>query len=345
MPHCHTLLWVTAPSQISSGSDVDKYISAELPDPVVNPGLHAIVTNCMFHGPCGLLNPAAPCMQNGKCTRNFPKPFAAATIIDKDGYVHYKRDPSMSFTLDSGIEIHNGYIVPYNPRLSSRFNAHINVEYCGWNMLIKYLFKYISKGVDRISFAIRKAELRFSETSTSTPIEVDEVQNFIDGRYICAHEAAWRIFNYSIHERWPAVQILAVHLRDMQATRFEDSSRLANVVRHPNFGRTTLTAWFEYNRKYSDGRHLIYSEFPSFYRWEARTREWVRRCRDFSPAVGRMIYVHPTSGELFFCECFYVIKKDVVVLKMFVQFVVAFYLRFDLHAMFWVSLVKIKNGY
>ncbi|KAL4573146.1 hypothetical protein LXL04_019943 [Taraxacum kok-saghyz] len=65
LPHCHTLLWVTAPSQISSGSDVDKYISAELPDPVVNPALHAIVTNCMFHGPCGLLNPAERCMQNG----------------------------------------------------------------------------------------------------------------------------------------------------------------------------------------------------------------------------------------------------------------------------------------
>lgn len=52
--------------------------------------------------------------------------------------------------LQNRIQVDIDYVVPYNKRLSSRFNVHINVEYCGWNVMIKYLFKYISKGADRV---------------------------------------------------------------------------------------------------------------------------------------------------------------------------------------------------
>ncbi|GJT94743.1 DNA helicase [Tanacetum coccineum] len=37
LPHCHTLLWVDSESKIKSAEDVDQYISAELPDPRVDP--------------------------------------------------------------------------------------------------------------------------------------------------------------------------------------------------------------------------------------------------------------------------------------------------------------------
>nr|GEV71851.1 DNA helicase [Tanacetum cinerariifolium] len=47
-------------------------------------------------------------------------------------------------------------VVPYNRALCLAFKAHINVEYCGWSMLIKYMFKYISKGPDRILMKISK---------------------------------------------------------------------------------------------------------------------------------------------------------------------------------------------
>lgn len=78
------------------------------------------------------------------------------STFDKNGYARYKRCQTSHFVQKNGILLDNSYVVPYNRALFLHFHAHINIEYCGWNMLIKYLFKYISKGADRIKFAIKK---------------------------------------------------------------------------------------------------------------------------------------------------------------------------------------------
>ncbi|KAJ0714259.1 putative helitron helicase-like domain-containing protein [Helianthus annuus] len=128
LPHCHTLVWVTETNKIQDASDVDNYITAEFPDPNSEPALYQTITitECMIHGPCGLLNPNAPCMHEGKCSKHFPKSFGAATQFDKDGYVHYKRCAGNFHVSRNDLQIDCGYVVPYNKRLCSRFNAHIN---------------------------------------------------------------------------------------------------------------------------------------------------------------------------------------------------------------------------
>nr|KAJ0193121.1 hypothetical protein LSAT_V11C800395800 [Lactuca sativa] len=143
LPHCHTLLWVKSSDRIKNVADVDTYITAELPDPITEPDLYETITTCMIHGPCGPLNQKAPCMKDGKCSKHFPKPFLLRYVVQHGGIC----------TLQTRV-IDNVYVVPF----CSRFRAHINVEYCGWNMVIKYLFKYISKGADRVRYAIQKAE-------------------------------------------------------------------------------------------------------------------------------------------------------------------------------------------
>ena len=59
-----------------------------------------------------------------------------------------------------------------------------------------------------------------------------------------------------------------------------------------------LTEWFECNKKDSDARELYYSEFPNKYVWDFGQKEWVVRSRGFS--LGRITYVHPAAGELYF---------------------------------------------
>nr|KAJ0207464.1 hypothetical protein LSAT_V11C500259650 [Lactuca sativa] len=220
LPHCHTLLWVTSPFRIQEGADIDKYITAELPDPTLEPALYRTVTTCMLHGPCGSLNIGAPCMVDDKWVKRFPKPLNPLTTFDENGYVHYKRRVGSYHVLQSGVITDNGFVVPYNKRLCSRFDAHINVEYCGWNMMIKYLFKYISKGVDRVRFTLQTSEANITASSSTITVIVNEIKSFLDGRYICPREAAWRILNFPIHERDPHVQVLAVHLEGMQPTIF-----------------------------------------------------------------------------------------------------------------------------
>jgi hypothetical protein len=50
----------------------------------------------------------------------------------------------------------NQWVVLYNPYLIRTFNCHINVEACSSIKSVKYLFKYIYKGHDRTSVAVRE---------------------------------------------------------------------------------------------------------------------------------------------------------------------------------------------
>nr|GEW49670.1 DNA helicase [Tanacetum cinerariifolium] len=162
------------------------------------------------------------------------------------------------------ITLDNSYVVPYNRDLLLAFRAHINVVYCGWSMLIKYMFKYMSKG-----------------------------------RFICAHEAYRRILKFDIHRREPCVQILAVHLEDMQRVTFRDQDRVKSVVDLPGKKSTTLTEWFAFNEANEAGRHLSYLEFPSEFVWYSDRKSW-SPWKNNKSSIGRLVYVHPTSGQLFF---------------------------------------------
>ncbi|GJS93681.1 DNA helicase [Tanacetum coccineum] len=60
-------------SKIQEPKDVDQVISAELPDPQIDPYGYKVVSEMMIHGPCGAVNLSATCMQGDKCIKSFPK--------------------------------------------------------------------------------------------------------------------------------------------------------------------------------------------------------------------------------------------------------------------------------
>ncbi|XP_075096389.1 uncharacterized protein LOC107763668 [Nicotiana tabacum] len=84
LPHAYILLFL--PNKYPNVGDIDGIISAELPDKKVDPYYYNAVTNFMMHGPCGTARKSSPCMQNGRCTKHFPKKFVSSTTIDEDGY-------------------------------------------------------------------------------------------------------------------------------------------------------------------------------------------------------------------------------------------------------------------
>ena len=264
-----------------------------------------------MHGPCGPAFPDAPCMRGRlTCKKYFPKDYCEQTYIDDAGYVHYRRRDVRVSQLRQNVSLDNGYVVPYNRRLCMAFYAHINVECCGWTMLIKYLFKYISKGTDRIVARIVRGTSALQQASTSTtfaasssthqPAVIDEIKNFVDARYVGPHEACWRIFGFDIHSRDPAVQILSVHLENMQHVSFRARQTLQSVVDNPGTHRTTLTEWLRFNECFTIGRHLTYLEFPSEFVWSKKDKQWFPRRNTNKPSIGRMTYVHPTCGDLFY---------------------------------------------
>ncbi|GJU87880.1 DNA helicase [Tanacetum coccineum] len=190
----------------------------------------------MVHGPCGPTHTYAVCMKEGTCSKKFPKKYNNGTFFDKDRHVYYQRRESDVYVTRRGAEFDNSNIVPYKHELCLTFYAHINVEYCGWSMLIRY----------------------------------------------------------------PSVQILCVHQENMQLITFRDRDPLNLIVNDEDKKKTTLTEWLTYNEVHTDGQHLTYIDFPKEFVWYPDSKSWsVRKWKGLG-SVGRLVYVHPASGELFY---------------------------------------------
>lgn len=71
--HAHILLFLHADDKQPITFDIDKFISAELPDKDEDPFAYEAVVQYIIHEPCGELNYSSPCMLDGKCTKHFPK--------------------------------------------------------------------------------------------------------------------------------------------------------------------------------------------------------------------------------------------------------------------------------
>ncbi|XP_071708831.1 uncharacterized protein [Rutidosis leptorrhynchoides] len=300
LPHCHTLVWVHSSVSAAIRDNLDDYISAELPDPRIDFPGYAVISATMMHGPCVLANKRASCNQDFSCSKKFPKKYIDKTYFDDNGRAHYRRRNTGIYTTRAGVHLDNSYVVPYNRLLCMTFQAHINVECCGTTSLIKYLFKYISKGTDRMAVRIAKPIGSDSRQSQQQTQPVDEIKNFIDVQFICPHEACWRIFNFPIHHREPAVQILAVHLENMQLVKFPGKQPLRAIVENNEAKKTTLTEWLNYNASSVNGSHLTYLDFPTEFVWYESKKGWQRRANLKKPSIGRISYIHPAYGEAFF---------------------------------------------
>ncbi|RYQ95318.1 hypothetical protein Ahy_B08g090500 isoform B [Arachis hypogaea] len=63
---------------------------------------------------------------------------------------HYRRIDNGWTVKKREYVLDNKFIVPYNAELLLKFGCHINVEYTCQTSSIKYLFKYVHKGNDRV---------------------------------------------------------------------------------------------------------------------------------------------------------------------------------------------------
>ena len=154
-------------------------ICAELSDKIKFSELYETVTTCMLHESCESVNANASCMRNDKCSKGYSKEYMEETWINSNDYFIYRRrDNGDSFQKNSYV-FTNRDVVPYNSQLSQKFNCHINVEIVTSIMTVKYLYKYVYKDHDHTAVFIQRER---GET-------IDEVQNYLNARYVSASEA------------------------------------------------------------------------------------------------------------------------------------------------------------
>ena len=105
--------------------------------------------------------------------------------------------------------------------------CHTNVEICSSIKSIKYVLKYVHKGSDQALFTVQVIENN------------GEIKHYQEARYVGSMEAAWRIFGFPMHEHYPPVMQLAVHLQNGQRVYFDDNNAAALARSGPP--KTTLT--------------------------------------------------------------------------------------------------------
>lgn len=167
LPHAHILAILQRGDKPKTATDIDSIVSAEIPDPVKHPLAYETVTKTMIHGPCGdHWNKNAQCLvtneKNKKdyCSKHYPCPLVPETTVDDNGYPQYRCSSPGNEFWKTGIRskrlISNAWIVPHNLWLSTKFNAHINVEVCSTFQVVKYLFKYVYKGGDKAQISVNQ---------------------------------------------------------------------------------------------------------------------------------------------------------------------------------------------
>jgi hypothetical protein len=206
-------------------------------------------------------------------------------------------------TCSSGFVFYNRWVVPYNPYLTMRYQCHINVEVCSSITAVKYLYKYDYKGHDRALAMVQPKAGALPTTApqaatggangNNVPAARDEVQNYLDGRYVSANKTCHRLFAFHLHNMHPNVYHLAVHLPNEQTTYFPEGTTVGEAMMRNN--STTLTRWCDFNRKakseYAVAATLarnsndpasplptalttLYSDYPEIVVWSKSKKAW-----------------------------------------------------------------------
>ncbi|XP_031278554.1 uncharacterized protein LOC116137013 [Pistacia vera] len=254
-------------------------VYAEIPDKESDPLAFAAVENYMIHGPCGDANKKSPCMQKGKCQNHFPKKFVKTTIVDDEGYPLHRRRDTGVFIEKKLVKLNNLFVVPYNTNLLIKFDAHLNIEIYNQHRSIKYLFKYINKGPDRITVSKQSNKDSGASSESTNSGMVDEIKAYLDCRE-------------------PAVERLPFHLENEQTIIFNPDKCLLTYLESKAVTQTKLTEWMKCKEENPQARSLTYYDFPTKLVWNDTERKWMKRKNE--KCIGRIYFAFPDTGEKYY---------------------------------------------
>ncbi|KAF8082026.1 hypothetical protein N665_0852s0005 [Sinapis alba] len=209
------------------------------------------------------------------------------------GYVLYRRRrDETAFVVKDGAVMNNTSVIPHNIDILKKYEAHIKFEWCNRTSAVKYMFKYITKGVDKATDVLEKGNSPSASNKGNETInkQRNEIHDFIDCRYLSACESMWRIIAYHIHKRKPTVQKLIIHLEGEHNITIKETDDLERVIRKPWIKETMLTEWMVLCRRSEFARTLTYMQNPEYFVWNNGTKVWSERKKGVQ--IGRVVTVH-----------------------------------------------------
>ncbi|XP_071941099.1 uncharacterized protein [Antedon mediterranea] len=136
----------------------------------------------------------------------------------------------------------------------------------------------------------------------------DEITQYQEARYVGSMEAAMRILGFPIHQRYPPVFQLSIHLENGQRVYFtEENARRIALGTPP---KTMLTAFFTLCQTDDFAQSLLYVEVPQYYTWHNKAKKWNRRKQGVpsesspgvfrSPCLGRVYTISPKQRKCYY---------------------------------------------
>ena len=123
------------------------------------------------------------------------------------------------------------------------------------------------------------------------PIVRNEVKEFQDLKSFGASEATWRIFEFQMSKRYPAITRLPIHLPKEQPVFFHEDTSITEALERSEV--TELTEFFEYTTA-NLNVNVPYIQFPEKFVFEKK--QW--KIRKQGNNTVRMFSVVPASGDL-----------------------------------------------
>ncbi|GKA93713.1 ATP-dependent DNA helicase PIF1 [Tanacetum coccineum] len=251
-PHAHILLWLKDNSKCKTAAQIDDIILAELPSPTDNPDGYKAVTDYMLHVPC-------------------------ETVLDEDGYPIYRHQENKASFKKGKFTFDNRHMVPHSRYLLLKYQEHINVEWCNKSKAIKYLFKYLNKGPDRATIVIKENVQKGDHVTSEKVVAVDEINNYLNCRYLAPCEAVRRLFSFDIDYSYPFVMKLNFHLPNQNPVTLRDFEFILALLEREGINITMFTDWFDLNERDPSARKLTYADLPKLYVWHEQLKMWKPR--------------------------------------------------------------------
>jgi Helitron helicase-like domain at N-terminus len=263
LPHAHILIKFA--ESCVTATDIDKIVSAEIPD---DPQDAALVQKHMLHSHPLPHHPPSPYCQREHqgvhhCRFHYPQPCQESTTIDVSGRVHYHRHHR-----------EDEMVVPHCLPLLCKYRCHINFEVANTGHLFQYIFKYIHKGIIHAYFSSHLILKGFPGPDRawikleSADDTVDEITNFWQARYLSAGEAAWRILGFRLTTKDPAVTALPVHgpfsaQHNQYTRRYCPSSAMSKLLHY--FYRPS-GQFFDDNDEIINFDDIVYADYYCHFR-------------------------------------------------------------------------------
>jgi hypothetical protein len=170
------------------------------------------------------------------------------------------------------------------------------------SVVFTYLYKYLHKGLEHTWYSIGKHNNGV----------VDEIKDYVNGRYLCSTEAAWRIVGFDTTSKEPSVSCLPIHLPGQNFPKFQALTDITTtdgtslLMRYFNRPANSIFNNIKYEQYYQS--YVLY-KLTSHYQLKAD--EYIEkeipnvppklvRGRKKAEKVTRVVTVKPSTGELFY---------------------------------------------